>query len=579
MMSEGFSLPGSAGSNGVRPGRHVAAGPKDSGMILAGEYGPVEQSGGSSQCPRCGSDDTVFDIVDGNIWCSYCRFRYSPLRYDVSTINSDWGLEGFHVDPGASAAIAQLSSRIMTARCSRCGSDVVFRLDENLKASCHWCRSVLSLDSCYKGSPTIPDAILPFSVTPDQAQSLVDRLVASRRFFADPFFRREYRQGVKGVYLPYMVLDCHAHASLEGTGEVHKGSYGDKDKVYFFDEYAVGRSFDMVVSGLQVESSLFRQSDHVRQSLQDQSRGDAYPEDDGVYPEYDGVRVEDAGDVKPPSRTGNIVNSILPFDTENMVSYDSAFLNGFNAEPRNLDVKDVRDLALAQCMDIARASAKGTLDKYRKRGVRWDYENLDLRGERWVSALMPVYLYSYLDSKRNSIHYIAVNGRTGETAGSVPVDKTKLTVFSALISLLMLPFAILHPLFTIACLGGPIFYWYKSTQYTGSTKRHDFVKETKYAVMNTRGFDRLVKKRQESVSSEVSDRNDSDVRGGYGQEGFVQDGSSGGPGGRILGVKSKSEEQVSRKTTIVILTLFICFFVMPLIGFLSMFSKVFMLSH
>jgi hypothetical protein len=62
------------------------------------------------------------------------------------------------------------------------------------------------------------------------------------------------------------------------------------------------------------------------------------------------------------------------------------------------------------------------------RGVRWEQESLDVHGTRWVSMYLPVWLYSYHQPGKNGgmLHYIAVNGRTGETMGSVPVQQWKL---------------------------------------------------------------------------------------------------------------------------------------------------------
>jgi len=43
---------------------------------------------------------------------------------------------------------------------------------------------------------------------------------------------------------------------------------------------------------------------------------------------------------------------------------------------------------------------------------------------------LPVWLYSYFEPRRGGglLHYIAVNGRTGETMGSVPVQQWKLVL-------------------------------------------------------------------------------------------------------------------------------------------------------
>ena len=60
------------------------------------------------------------------------------------------------------------------------------------------------------------------------------------------------------------------------------------------------------------------------------------------------------------------------------------------------------------------------------RGVRWEEESLDVHGTRWVAMYLPVWLYSYQQPGSGMLHYIAVNGRTGETMGSVPVQQWKM---------------------------------------------------------------------------------------------------------------------------------------------------------
>ena len=51
-----------------------------------------------------------------------------------------------------------------------------------------------------------------------------------------------------------------------------------------------------------------------------------------------------------------------------------------------------------------------------------------MHGTRWVAMYLPVWLYSYHQpgSDGGMLHYIAVNGRTGKTMGSVPVQQWKL---------------------------------------------------------------------------------------------------------------------------------------------------------
>ena len=47
---------------------------------------------------------------------------------------------------------------------------------------------------------------------------------------------------------------------------------------------------------------------------------------------------------------------------------------------------------------------------------------------RWVSMYLPVWLYSYYQEDSKMLHYIAVNARTGETMGSIPVSQWRLVL-------------------------------------------------------------------------------------------------------------------------------------------------------
>ncbi|WP_278259288.1 hypothetical protein [Nocardioides convexus] len=66
----------------------------------------------------------------------------------------------------------------------------------------------------------------------------------------------------------------------------------------------------------------------------------------------------------------------------------------------------------------------GSLGRF-DRGVRWEQEKVDVGGSRWVSMYLPVWLYSYRQESNGMLHYIAVNARTGETMGSIPVSQPK----------------------------------------------------------------------------------------------------------------------------------------------------------
>ena len=82
-----------------------------------------------------------------------------------------------------------------------------------------------------------------------------------------------------------------------------------------------------------------------------------------------------------------------------------------------------------QLLSIARARVEPSVSRY-GRGVRWEQEGIQVHGSRWVAMYLPVWLYSYYEPNEGMLHYIAVNGRTGETMGSVPVQQWKLILVS-----------------------------------------------------------------------------------------------------------------------------------------------------
>ncbi len=142
------------------------------------------------------------------------------------------------------------------------------------------------------------------------------------------------------------------------------------------------------------------------------------------------------------SNTNNIINTILPFDTENAVKWNASYLTGFTSEKRDQDVGHLQPALENQLLSIARSQVESSVDRY-DRGVRWERERLDVHGTRWVAMYLPVWLYSHHHGETTGmVHYIAVNGRTGEVMGSVPVSHRRLLAAALGVGLTIEAFAI-----------------------------------------------------------------------------------------------------------------------------------------
>jgi len=351
---------------------------------------------GVNRCPRCGATDIQLRPSAGTLVCLFCRHEWTEARLDQSVQTSDiTSLTGTTIGSGA-ADIDAGTELLITLKCGGCGAEVVVNTAEQMGARCHWCRHVLTVNEQVPNG-AVPDAVLPFTVTHETAVATITEFAGKRRMFADRAFLAEFKpDNIVGVYMPYMVIDANASADVGGFGEIQtrrytKGSGDHKETYYDADVYAVDRHVDFTTDDLTIEASSER------------------------------------ANMNAAVNTNNIINTILPFDTENAVKWNAAYLTGFTSEKRDQDVIHTTPELERQLLSIARAQVVSSVELY-DRGVRWERERLQVHGTRWLAMCLPVWLYSYYYEKNGEsmVHYIAVNGRTGEVMGSVPVSKPRL---------------------------------------------------------------------------------------------------------------------------------------------------------
>lgn len=444
---------------------------------------------GQNKCPKCGSTDISININNGHLRCNFCRYEFEPekvvgLETDISQ------LQGQVMGSGAQDIVAD-AKEILTFKCSSCGAEVVIDTASSAQARCHWCRNTLSINQQIPNG-SIPDVVLPFSVKKEDAKIAIEKFVRKRKFFAHPKFKEEFTtDNIMGVYFPYMIVDVNAHSSLIGQGEHtvrrYTKKHGDHHETYYdADLFDVEREFDVIIEGLTVESS------------------------------------SDKLDKDSTDKTTNVINAIMPFDIENSVKWNANYLKGYSSEKRDTNIEQLKSLVEVQSKDIARFAANETLEEY-DRGVAWSNEQLLIKGQQWKAAYLPVWLYSYQQVKGNKklLHYVAVNARTKETMGSVPIHMPKLFGISCLVEIL----GILAMLFidfeynAIFLLAGFIYFFIMFARYRNNNARHKHEIETKKKIENLREVDKFVRRREGLTNTRISGANNTDVSGeGFGSQ-------------------------------------------------------------
>ena len=445
-----------------------------------------KEKDGTNRCPNCHASDVTYNIKKKKLICNYCYTEFEAE--DLEGIEKEAkNLKGETRTTGVKD-INKNANDIITLKCSGCGAEVVINTSEATNARCHWCRSILSINHQVDNG-AIPDVVLPFSLSKEEAQTHIQEFVDKRKFFANKNFKNEFTtKNIMGVYFPYMLVDANCHAKFIGEAE-HKtrqytvtvGSGDDKryETRYDADLYAVEREFDISIDDLTIESS------------------------------------QDKLNKNNKEKTTNVINSIMPFDTENCVKYKGNYLEGFTSEKRDINVSEIEDKVNAELHDVAKHALNNEM-KFYDRGIKWTDQNLNVKGKQWVSAYLPVWLYSYQD-KNKILHYVAVNARTGETMGSVPIAMGKLFLLFALIIIagIVVSYWLGSISFIIGLVCAFILLFSKLNKYRNKSARHTYEKETKNEITNLKEYDKLLRHRTDLSNSRMIGANNTTVLGEY----------------------------------------------------------------
>jgi hypothetical protein len=231
-------------------------------------------------------------------------------------------------------------------------------------------------------NPLIPDRILPFKITKEEAIQKIEEYLKDKRKHARKEFLQAFNPDeIIPVYFPYMLVDIKAHSNVSGLGEVDPTGEVRRGK-RTITVCNVKKEFDLLIDDLMIESNR-------------------------------------ASSLNTINTTNHVISAVSPFDTANCVEFNVNFLNGFSSENRDLDVVELNSKIKAIVEDISSKEVEKMEGNF-NRGVLWDYPESEIIGTQWTSALLPVWIYSYYEKTTGVKYYIAVNGRTGKTIGSIP---------------------------------------------------------------------------------------------------------------------------------------------------------------
>lgn len=442
----------------------------------------LDTKNGQVKCPKCGASDVTYLDDKQKLICNYCSYEFDKPQ--IKDKKKAAHLQG-DVRGSATEKIHKDANNIVTIQCDGCGAEIVVNTEDTLTAKCHWCGSDLSINHQVDNG-IVPDELLPFQITQEQAYESILKYVDGKLAFTTSDFKNNLKkENVRGVFFPYLVFDSKARCNFKGVGEHTTRVHHDDDDTYYdADVYRVEREFDLIVEGLTIESNSERLN------------------------KFDNKQKND------------VINAIMPFDTENCIQFNAKYMSDYAYEKRDLDIENIETKVKVQVHDIARKQLNVSLGLY-DRGVRWDREEMSFTGNQWLSAYLPVWLYSSKD-KKGILHYVAVNGRTSEIVGSIPYDRTKLliTILSIFMGFVLFGFVLAFILSYFVTFGLGLFtfllflgvgfitalilFIVQDYKYANLVwKRHHYEKETNYGLKYIHNVDEKIDSIRRSPHSQM----------------------------------------------------------------------------
>lgn len=339
------------------------------------------------KCPCCGGA-VEFDSSIQKMKCPYCDSEFSiealkNQEADAAAANTQdemsWDCNaGQQWSDGETAGMRVYS-------CKSCGGDIV--ADETTGAThCPYCGNPVVMTGQFSGMLK-PDCVIPFKLDKKAAKAALLKHVTSKRFVPKIFKDSNHIDEIKGVYVPFWLFDADSFADVDFTAT----------KTHVWSD----SSYDYL------ETSYFK----VRRG------GDV-----------SFVNVPVDGSTKMPDE---LMESIEPFNFNEAVDFQTAYLSGYLADKYDVDDKQSIERANERIKKSTEQAFAKTVQGYSS--VTVNSSCVKLSNGKVKYALLPVWI---LNTSCNGKNYVfAMNGQTGKLVGDLPEDKAKVNLARTLFAL------------------------------------------------------------------------------------------------------------------------------------------------
>ena len=318
------------------------------------------------ECPACGGA-MEFNPKTQKLKCPFCDSEFDVKDY-VANHNSTTEAE---VADGYNSSSESTSDQpLYVYRCGSCGGEIL--TTESLGSTkCPFCSNNVVVKEKFDGQFK-PDFIIPFKLTRDDAMRTYRNHVKSKKLVPKVFLDENHIDELKGIYVPFWLYN--AKESFSGSYEATKVRTWS-DSHY---QYTETKFYDVQRAGTE---------------------------------DFDNVPVD--GSKEMPD---DLMESLEPFDENEMVPFNMGHLAGFLANKYNVSAEDNKPRALQRMAVSVSQDFRNTISGYSS--VRTLNENTNTVSVSHSYALYPVYVLNTSWQGKN--YLFAMNGQSGKFVGNLP---------------------------------------------------------------------------------------------------------------------------------------------------------------
>ncbi len=330
------------------------------------------------KCLSCGAP-LVFDANTQNLHCGSCGTEFSletlqqidETDENIRQQQSKYDWSKYEPRNFTAEDAVDLSAY----SCPSCGAEIV---GDNTMGSCvcPYCGNSTIIPGQFQNT-LMPDYLIPFKIDKKKAMESFEQACKKARFLPDEFKNKKKIEEMTGVYVPFWMFDCKCNANIAyRANQVHTWSDSQYNYVRT-DYYKLLRSGSIDFANVPVDGSI--------------KADDAYME------------------------------AIEPFDYNDAVNFDTAYLSGFLADKYDVSAEDSIERANNRIKNSTESAFTKTTSRYVS--VVPENTNINFSDGKIRYSLLPVWMLNL--KYKDKMYKYAINGQTGKVVGEYPISGKK----------------------------------------------------------------------------------------------------------------------------------------------------------